>query len=115
MSINGISFGSVVAVSGKKSKINKLNNKLKSQALNGNIIMKDVTQHYKHATSSGLMAQAAQRGNSVEIYITGKDVEKIKTRQQGWETLDGILSNLSSYICAEEMSLGDVFEKIIES
>ncbi len=114
MSVNGVSFGSVVAVSGKHSKINKINNRLRPQAKMGNVIMKDVTDHYRHASSSGLMAQSAQQGNKVEIYITGKDVEKVKTRQSGWDTLDGILSNLSFYLHVDKMSVSAVVDKIFK-
>ena len=115
MSVNGVSFGSVVAVSGKKGKINKVNNKLQYHAKSGQVIMKDVTEHYRHAPSSGLLAQSVQRGDKLEIYITGKDVDKVKSKQSGWDTLDGILSNLSSYIQIDRMSTGDVVDKIFRS
>ena len=115
MSVNGVSFGSVVAVSGKKGKINKVNNKLQQQAKAGQVIMKDVTEHYRHAPSSGLLAQSVQRGDKLEIYITCKDVDKVKSKKPGWETLDGILSNLCSYIQIDRMSTGDVIDKIFSA
>ena len=80
MSVNGVSFGSVVAVSGKHSKINKINNRLRPQAKMGNVIMKDVTEHYRHAPSSGLLAQSVQRGDKLEIYITGKSIKALILR-----------------------------------
>ena len=112
MSVGNVSFGSVVAVSGKAGKINKVNNRLHPQSRNGNVIMKDVTEHYKHASSYGLMAQSAQKGDKVEIYITGNDVSKVKDKAKGWDTLDGILSNLSSYFNIDKMSVNDVVDKI---
>ena len=115
MSVNGVSFGSVVAVSGKYGKINKINNRMHSQAKMGKVIMKDVTEHYKHAPSSGLLAQSVQRGDTLEIYITGKDVNKVKTKQSGWDTLDGILSNLSSYIQIDRMPTSEVVEQILNA
>lgn len=112
MSVGNVSFGSVVAVSGKHGKINKVNNKLYTQSRLGNVIMKDVTDHYKHASSYGLLAQSAQKGDKVEIYITGSDVSKVKDKQKGWDTLDGILSNLSSYFSIDKLSVNEVIERI---
>lgn len=115
MAVNGVSFGSVVAVSGKKNKINKVNSRLQYQAKSGNVIMKDVTEHYRHAPSCGLLAQSVQKGDKLEIYITGKDVDKVKSRQSGWDTLDGILSNLSSYIQIDRMPTNEVVEQIFNA
>ena len=115
MAVNGVSFGSVVAVSGKKNKINKVNSRLQYQAKSGNVIMKDVTEHYRHAPSCGLLAQSVQKGDKLEIYITGKDVDKVKARQSGWDTLDGILSNLSSYIQIDRMPTNEVVEQIFNA
>ncbi|MCD7740315.1 MAG: hypothetical protein LUH11_03095 [Candidatus Gastranaerophilales bacterium] len=99
---NNISFGSVIAVSGKPQKVNKVSSKLYTQVRLGDIIMKDVTSVYKNASSSGMLAQSAQNGDKVEIYITGNDVDKVKNKALNWDTLGGILSNLSTYFNLQE-------------
>lgn len=112
MSINNVSFGSVIAVTGKANKVNKVNKKLHPHAQSGSVIMKDVTNYYKNASSSGVLAQSAQNGDKVEIYITGNDIEKVKNNENDWKTIEGILSNLDSYISLERTHIGEVINKI---
>ena len=116
MSVGKISFGSVVAVSGNHNKVEKVNNRLRSNAQKGDIMMKDVTKQYVNAPSSGLIAQAAQKGDRIEIYITGKeDVAKVKNKAPQWDTIDGVLTHLSAYYNINKMSTGDVAYKIFNS
>lgn len=115
MSIGKISFGSVIAVSGKKKKVNKVNQKLTDKIQSGEIMIKDVTRAYINLPSWGAMAQAAQRGEKVEIYITGDDVQKVKRREQNWDTINGILSNLTSYHNVNENPVKDIVNNIISS
>ncbi|MCD7880001.1 MAG: hypothetical protein LUG16_08740 [Candidatus Gastranaerophilales bacterium] len=111
---NNLSFKSVIAVSGKKFQIDDLNDKLYNRAQSGNIIMKDVTEHYKNSSSSGTIAKAAQRGDKVEVYITDEDTQKVRNKEKGWNTLGGILSNIESYYSARKMSISSIFNKILK-
>lgn len=114
MTINNVSFGSVIALSGRPNKINKINKKLHSYAQEGNVIMKDVTNYYQNASSQGVLAQSAQKGDKVEIYITGEDIEKVKNKDNNWKTVEGILSNLTSYFNTDRMNIGEAIAKIFE-
>ncbi len=113
MSISNVSFGRVVAVSGKPNKMEKINNRLFSKTEDRKVMMKDVTKKYAHASSSGLLAQAAQKGHLVQIYITGDDIANIKTKEKGWTTIDGILSNLEAYYKASDFSVDEIVNKIL--
>lgn len=113
MSVGRISFGRVIAVSGKEKKVQRINQILKPQTQSGNIMIKDVTKSYINSASWGAMAQAAQRGEKIEIYITGDDVQRVKRREQNWDTINGILSNLTSYQNVNEASVRDVVNDII--
>ncbi len=115
MQVSNVSFGSVIAVSGKPKKVNKVSSKLYTQSKLGDVIMKDVTSVYQNASSSGMLAQSAQNGDKIEIYITGKDVDKVKNKTADWDTIGGILSNLSVYFNLNETSVDDVVEKISNS
>ena len=114
MKTSNVSFGRVIALSGKESKINKINEKLAYKKQAGQLVIRDVTQHYKYAPSTGMLAKAAQRGDKVEIYITGEDVNKVG-KDAEWKNIDGILSHLSSYYDAAKMSIREAVEKVIKS
>lgn len=114
MTINNVSFGSVIAVSGRPNKINKINKKLNSYAQNGNVIMKDVTDYYQNASSQGVLAQRAQKGDKVEIYITGDDVDKVNNKENSWKTVEGILSNLTSYFSIDKMNISEAIKRIFQ-
>ncbi|MCD7779284.1 MAG: hypothetical protein LUH05_01265 [Candidatus Gastranaerophilales bacterium] len=115
MPVNNVSFGSVIAVSGKPKKVNKVSSRLYTQMQVGDIIMKDVTSVYKNASSEGMLAQSAQRGDKVEIYITGKDVDKVRNQEPEWDTLGGILSNLSTYFNLNRNTVEETVNSISES
>ncbi len=116
MSVGKVSFGSVIAISGNNNKIEKINRRLRNQAERGDLMMKDVTQQYVNASSWGVMAQAAQKGDRVEIYIKGKeDVGKVKNKEPQWDTIDGILSHISSYQDVNKVSVGDFLYKMFNS
>lgn len=115
MAVSNVSFGSVVAISGKPGKINKVNNKMYMQSRLGNVMIKDVTSHYKKSSNFGLLAESAQKGDKVEIYITGADVAKVKDKQKSWDTLDGILSNMTTYFNIDKMSINEVVDRIFRS
>ena len=115
VSINKISFGSVVAVSGKPNKVSRLNNKMGRYIRDGYVMVKDVTSKYEFAPSNGVMAQAAQRGENVSIYITGDDVKKVEQKQKNWDTTDDILTNLCAYFNINKLPFNDAVHKIINS
>lgn len=110
-----VSFGKVVAVRGKPKKMDKINKKLYPYAKNGQIMIKDVTAFYKNASSDGEMAQAAQRGESVDIYITGSDIKKIQQKEPGWKCIKDILGNVEDYFCVNQMFIGDAISKVLET
>lgn len=112
MPVNNVSFGSVIAVTADRRKIQKINNNLAPHAKNGVIIMKDVTAQYRLGVTNGVLAKAAQQGDVVQIYITGDDVNKVKRKDKEWNTLDGILSHLSTHFSAKKMSAYEAVSKI---
>ncbi len=114
MKTSSVTFGSVIAVSGKSKKMDKVNKKLLPYAKTGKVMIKDVTSFYRNASPAGEMAQAAQRGESVDIYITGSDIEKIKKKQYGWRSIRDILGNLEDCFSANPMFVSDVVDKIIK-
>ena len=117
MSVGKVSFGSVIAVYGNNKKVNKINRKLIETAKNNEFMRKDVTNQYINSASSGLLAQAAQKGDRIEIYIIGKeDVNKVKNGEPLWDTIDGILSHVSKPpYNANKMSISDIFMNIFNS
>ena len=77
-------------------------------------MIKDVTRHYRNSSTGGLMEKTAKSGDSVELYITRKDIQKVIDRNRGWDTLDGILSNLGTYFQVDKRtSANDTARKIL--
>lgn len=113
MKTANISFGKVTAVSGRPSKVDKLNNRLEQRVRNGRLIKRDVTHIYKNAPSGYEIADAAAMGHKVEIYVTGEDVKKIKNRESGWNTLESVLSQITSYFSLSGTSIDQAVEKIM--
>ena len=98
-SVGNVSVGNVVAILGRHEKMKGFHDIIsKDNALKRRIALRDVTSKYQYAPSNGLMAQSAQRGDSVEILITGKDLENMSNRVDGWDTMDGLLTKLTSFI-----------------
>ncbi len=112
--VTGITFGKITAVSGKPSKMKFLNKAMDGYVQNKTIMRKDVTSKYVNASTSGLMAKAANRGDSVIIYITGDDIQRIKMKVPQWDTIEGVLSNITEYINLNNLSLMDAADKIRE-
>lgn len=115
MKVSAISFGKVIAVSGKEKKISKVNSILQPYANSGKIMIKDVTRNYINARSSGVLADAAQHGAIVNVYITGDDVQKVKNNHEEWNTTEKILSNLCTYYDVNKMSISEAARTIIKS
>ena len=98
MTIGSISFGRVIAVTGPQKKATKLQNRMKQQLKKETVLAYDVTQKYKYSCTGGVLANSARRGDCSLVYVTGRDVEKIKNKEQGWNTIDDILSHMSFHI-----------------
>ncbi len=112
MSIEPILFGRVVGITGKQRKIDAINKKLRDSSLKDEVIIKDVTSHYKNKETTGEISQSVKKGLSASIYITGDDVSKIKKREKNWRTIDGILSHLNEYYDIKSFSVNQVIDKI---
>ncbi len=114
MAIGSISFGSVIAVSGKTRKISGLNNKLSQYERAGKVIIRDVTDRYRYSPATGLMAKAAQKGDNVAVYITGDDVENIKSKMfKGQREMDVVLSSMTSYYDINKVSAHKVVKAVL--
>lgn len=113
MKTSEVSFGRVVAVYAKPKKMTKVNKKLFPQTKTGKVMIKDITSMYKHVSSAGEMAQAAQRGDSIELYITGDDVSKVVQKQSGWKSIKEILGNIDEYFDASQMFVSDIVDNIL--
>ncbi len=112
MKVSNVSFGKVIAVSGKESKMKRVKEKLASKALPGTVIVRDVTEKYRYAPLTGSLAMAAQKGDRVEIFVTGDDVKKFN-KVEGWKTMDDVLSNLSAYYELAKMSISEAVDSIL--
>ncbi len=110
--MSGVSFGRVIALSAKPSKIEKLNTKLQRYVSPNELMIKDVTDIYRCSPTRGLLSQAARRGNSISIYITGSDVSKVQKKEKGWNDIKLILPRIESFYEANKMKLNDVLNKI---
>ena len=106
MEVGNVSFGGVVAVSGGQRNMKKFSEALTKniEYRKGDVMQRDVTSHYKYAARNGLMARAAQSGQSVNIYITGEDAQFVRERKDGWDTLDGILMQLTKFINVDRIN-----------
>ena len=81
MAIGNVSFGRVVAVTGPYK-----------------VLVYDVTDKYRYASTGGVLANSANRGDCSIVYVTGKDVKKVQNKETGWDTLDAILGHMSQHI-----------------
>ncbi len=116
MEVGNVSFGNVVAVAGKKRNMIKFSNALEKipEYKNGQVRYRNVSEQYKYAPRNGLMAQAAQRGDSVHICITGEDLKYMREGRDGWDTLDGILSQLTKFISVDRMSSEEAVKAVLK-
>lgn len=117
MEVGNVSFGSVIAVSGGQRNMKKFSEAIRRSPKykQGDILQKDVTSHYKYASRNGLMARAAQSGQDVDIYITGEDLQNVRQRKDGWDTLDGILMQLSKFVNVDRLSPEVAAQTVVRS
>lgn len=114
MPVNGVSFGRVVALTGKSRDVNRMNKRLKSYVNDGEILSYNVTEQYRHQLSTtGAISAAVARGEEAYVYVTRDDVKKVKDKQNGWDSLHGILSHMSRYINLNETRVSKAFDQII--
>lgn len=113
MEVSSTSFGRVIAVSGQPKKIQKITKKLTSEINSGNVMVKNITSFYKYSPSTGEMAQAAKKGETIDLFISGEDVAKIKQKKEGWINITDILSHLQDHINAANMSITEVVDTIL--
>ncbi len=114
MNISPISFGKVITVSGRPSKMRHLNNKVSNTKHRQPIIMQDVTYIYKNAPRTGILARAASQGDVVNMYVTGDDVSKVQKQKQGWHNVDYVLSHMTDYYSTSESSVRSIAQEILK-
>ena len=113
MKTANVSFGKVLAVYGRQDKIKKVNKALQDDANNGDIITKNVTSCYIHASSYGVLGRAAKQGDTIQIYITEDDVKKVNSCPQ-WDTIEGILSHMSDCVNIAKMKVDEIVKLVKE-
>lgn len=113
MQVSKVSFGKVIAASGKEKKMKKITQKLDAKMKSREIIVRDVTGIYKNTLSGGEMAKAAQRGDVIDLFVSGKDAEKMRKKEPGWSSINEVLSHLEDYININDMSIGDVISRVL--
>lgn len=94
MSVSSVSFGKVIAVSGKSKKIKYLRNEMSKTP---NVTVLDATTHYMSTPTNGLLQKAAKHYDMIDIYVTGKDNKSLKNKEPGWETLSDVLGHIDKY------------------
>ncbi len=114
MYIPPISFGKVITVSGSSGNILRLNNKVLNTKNRQPVLIQDVTSIYKNAPRTGILARAAEQGDTVNLYITGDDVSKVQKQQKGWHNTDYVLSHMTDYYSTSEMSVKQIARQILK-
>lgn len=109
-----VSFGNIVTVSGSRSKIGSINYALRNERLHDEVLIQDVTAQYVNAPTSGMFAKEVQKGNIINLYATGDDIEKIKNKESNYSTIDGIISAMKDYFDANRFSVQDSVRRIMK-
>ena len=107
MHVSNVSFGNLIAVYGNPKKIDKIDRKVGTTAM-----VKDVTAKYKSSKPSGVLAQAAQSGNKVKLYITNPERFYIVNGYDGWGTISDIAEHIQDYYDINKMSISQVTDII---
>ena len=114
MPVGNVSFGSVIALTGKPRDVKRMNNRLNPLVNSGKILSYNITNEYRHqSASNGSISAAVSRGEEAFVYVTGKDVEKVRTKQKGWASLFDVLSNMSQYINLNKTRVSKAFDMIV--
>ena len=100
MQVGNVSFGNVVAVAGKTRNMKKFSDVMYNhpEYKKGNVLQFDISDDYRYAARNGLIAQAAQRGERVEIYVTGED-------KQNFSSMKGsIMDQLTKFVSVDKFT-----------
>ena len=114
MNVSNISFGKITIVSGKPSNIRYINDLIENERKNGEVLMEDVTDYYRNSMSTGIISQEAKNGNDVFLYVTGNDINRIKSKAPNYRSIDGIISSFNSYINSKGYSIDFILKRIKE-
>lgn len=113
MSIAPVSFGKVVAVTGKQNKLTKVRNKIFAKRT-GPVVLKDYTFLYVNASSNGMLSQAAHNGEKVHFYATGEDAICLASRSEGWETDDLVASKLNECYSVKKTPVKEIVKRVLD-
>ena len=114
MPVGNVSFGRVIALTGKPRAVERMNKRLKPMVNSGKILSYNVTDKYKNQLSTtGSISAAVGRGEEAYVYVTGNDVIKVKNKQKGWDSLLNILCNMSQYINLNETRVSKAVDMIV--
>lgn len=114
MPVGNVSFGRVIALTGKPQAVDRMNRRLKPLVNSGKVLSYNVTDKYKNQLSTtGSISAAVGRGEEAYVYVTGYDVHKVKEKQKGWDSLYNILGNMSQYINLNETRVNKAFDMIV--
>ena len=112
MKVSPVSFGQVIAVSGKPKKIQQLRDEIGNTA---NIARVDFTNYYKNTYSNGLIGMAARNNHAIDLYITGDDYSNFTKKRTGWQTMNEVSCQLDKYYDLTKTSVSAVKTIIKES
>lgn len=111
MQVQNISFGKVITVSGAPKRIKNIEQRL---AGSGQVMIKDVTDHYKSAMPTGEIAKAAQKGNKIKLFLTGADKKAVEKSEPGWKSINEMLSHMQQYFDANRFSTAQIVEAVLQ-
>lgn len=105
MNIDNVSFGKVIAVSAKPSKMRRISVMVDILNKSKPIKSYDATDIYRNISRKGAISKAVARGNSVDVYVTDADVNKMYRQEKGWASLKEVVSSkVQQYINAEKLT-----------
>ncbi len=103
MRMSPVSFGKVIAVSGKPGKMYQLGNRMNNRHQK-RLLVKDVTNIYKNNPGGSMLADAANAGETVQLFITDEDVSKVLKKEKGWHNISVILSQMTDFFSLTDKS-----------
>lgn len=112
MSVSSVSFGKVIAVSGKRKKTQYLRYEMAKMP---NVTVLDATHYYMTSATDGLLHKAAKRYDAVDIYVTGEDNKSLINKEEGWQDLSDVLSHIDKYFNLRTTSTNIVKEVLRDS
>ena len=107
MKVSPVSFGQVIAVSGKSKKIQHLRYEMANV---NNVARVDATDYYKNSYSTGLLGDAIRNNQLIDLYITGEDYKSFVEKKPNWETIGDVACQLDKYYDLKKISTNIVKE-----